>query len=106
MIDIDMLVIQNMDHLFELNAPAALKRGPKIYKNGEKVDDLAFEFNLSPNSIRKWLKDKGVTSIRGGSKVGSSEILQISKLQREKQQLLEIIGELTVLTRQSKKKSS
>jgi hypothetical protein len=75
-------------------------------KNGEKVDDLAFEFNLSPNSIRKWLKDKGVTSIRGGSKVGSSEILQISKLQREKQQLLEIIGELTVLTRQSKKKSS
>ena len=34
-----------------------------------------------------------------------SEVLELSKLKREKQQLLEIIGELTVLTKQSKKKS-
>lgn len=43
MIDIDMLVVQNMDHLFELKTPAALKRGPKIYKNGEKISINEFE---------------------------------------------------------------
>jgi transposase-like protein len=74
--------------------------------NGEKVDDLAREFSLYPNTIRKWLKDHNYNSTSGNtttSKSQSSDILLISKLRREKQELLEIIGELTVLTKRSKK---
>lgn len=78
-------------------------------KNGERVDDLAIEFDLYPNTIRKWLVELGVSSGNsksgGGGRQGRSEILEISKLKREKEQLLAIIGELTVLTKQSKKKS-
>jgi transposase-like protein len=80
-------------------------------KNGEKVDDIASEFKIYPNTIRKWLKDEklvsdgvgsaGATGITGRSPTSSA--LLISKLQREKQELLEIIGELTVLTKRSKK---
>lgn len=74
-------------------------------KKGEKLDHLAKEFDIYPNTIRRWLKLLGIpTSNKSSTK--SSEILMISKLQREKQELLEIIGELTVLTKQSKKKSS
>ncbi len=86
-------------------------------KNGEKVDELAKEFSLYPNTIRKWLRGFHSSSNfnQDGSSGGSnnnhstrtkSDALLISKLQREKQELLEIIGELTVLTKQSKKKSS
>ena len=73
-------------------------------KNGEKVDEIATEFDLYPNTIRKWLSELQISVSSTGNK-GRSEVLEISKLKREKQQLLEIIGELTVLTRQSKKKS-
>lgn len=73
-------------------------------KNGEKVDDLATEFNIYPNTIRKWLVKTGI-STNSSQNRSRSEILELSKLKREKQQLLEIIGELTVLTKQSKKKS-
>jgi len=91
-------------------------------KKGERVDDLALEFSLYPNTIRRWLRqssgevgkaremkeseqDSGCSPNPKRSKAYPSVNLQISKLQREKQQLLEIIGELTVLTQQSKKKS-
>jgi len=75
-------------------------------KNGERVDDLAIEFDLYPNTIRKWLSELQISiSVSSARNRGRSEVLEISKLKREKQQLLEIIGELTVLTRQSKKKS-
>ncbi len=73
-------------------------------KNGERVDDVAGEFSINPNTIRKWLGELGIP-VSSGKKKGRSEALEISKLKREKQQLLEIIGELTVLTKQSKKKS-
>lgn len=73
-------------------------------KNGEKVDDLAIEFDLYPNTIRKWLADLNISATKADTR-NTSELLQISKLKREKEQLLAIIGELTVLTRQSKKKS-
>jgi len=93
-------------------------------KNGERVDDVAKEFGLYPNTLRKWLNEASMYGKggRGGRYTGlnsntneygkstssnrsQSDILTISKLQREKQELLEIIGELTVLTKQSKKKS-
>lgn len=95
---------------------------------GDLVDDLAIEFSLYPNTIRRWLRenqgdmnpeddsrgsrgsggsgDDSHSSFKTGQKKSKSPAsldLQISKLQREKQQLLEIIGELTVLTQQSKK---
>ena len=31
-------------------------------KNGEKVDDLATEFSIYPNTIRKWLMKAGIPS--------------------------------------------
>jgi transposase-like protein len=80
-------------------------------KKGESVDDLASEFDLYPNTIRRWLRQSSNESGDGWdqskkkqSKSPPSLGLQISKLQKEKQQLLEIIGELTLLTQQSKKK--
>lgn len=84
-------------------------------KKGESVDDLASEFDLYPNTIRRWLRQNSAGSnelgddsqnvnSRSNSKSPPSLGLQVSKLQKEKQQLLEIIGELTVLTQQSKKK--
>lgn len=72
-------------------------------RKGEPVAALAEEFKLYPNTLRKWMNKAGVRS--GGAR-RTSELLEISKLKREKQQLLEIIGELTVLNKQSKKKSS
>lgn len=82
-------------------------------KNGEKVDDIASEFKIYPNTIRKWLQDEklvsgGISSAGAGvngttNRSPASSALLISKLQREKQELLEIIGELTVLTKRSKK---
>jgi len=88
-------------------------------KNGERVDDVSKEFGLYPNTLRNWLRDSGTysrnskhsgglnpnTGESAASNRSPSDILTISKLQREKQELLEIIGELTVLTKQSKKKS-
>lgn len=29
-------------------------------ENGEKVDDIALEFDLYPNTIRKWLVNIGI----------------------------------------------
>jgi len=80
-------------------------------KNGERVDDIALEFHLYPNTIRKWVSQNNSTTDRDSSsnptssqtRAKTSETLLISKLQREKQELLEIIGELTVLTKRSKK---
>ncbi len=76
---------------------------------GEKVDDLATEFNLYPNTIRKWLQQSGIklSGNSSGRKRQTSEALEISKLKRQNQDLLTIIGEITVINKElAKKKSS
>jgi transposase-like protein len=69
-------------------------------KSGEKVDDLAREFNLYPNTIRRWLAQEGVSgthvSSSGKTRNNQSLALLLAKSEREKQDLYKIIGELTV----------
>jgi len=43
LLDIDTLVLKNMDHLFELPAPAAMVRGPRSgYKHGQQIEGRYF----------------------------------------------------------------
>jgi transposase-like protein len=74
---------------------------------GDKIDDLAREFNLYANTIRKWMAQEGVSGISPTGRNHRSVALMLAKSEREKKELMEIIGKLTVeLTKGSKKKSS
>lgn len=68
----------------------------RIKENGERVPEIAKEFGLRPKSIYGWLAS------RNG---GSCEILELSKLKREREVLLAIIGELTVANKLGGKKN-
>lgn len=72
----------------------------KRAKEGEHVNDLAREFKLYPNTIRKWLAIEGVSSttskVDGTARNGRSTALLLAKAEREKQDLINIIGKLTV----------
>lgn len=59
----------------------------RIKDKGERVSDLAKEYNVSPKIIYGYLSR---------STQGSSQILEIAKWKREKEALLKIIGELIV----------
>lgn len=76
----------------------------KRAKEGENLDDLAREFKIYPNTIRKWLAQEGVSGISTTGRKQRSVALLLAKAEREKQDYLAIIGELTVLLKQSKKK--
>jgi transposase-like protein len=79
----------------------------KRAKEGDKIDDLAREFSLYPNTIRKWMAQEGVSGISSTGRNHRSVALMLAKSEREKKELMEIIGKLTVeLTKGSKKKSS
>lgn len=73
-------------------------------KEGENIDDIAREFKLYPNTIRKWLAQQGISGISTTGRNQRSIALLLAKSEREKQDYLAIIGELTVLLKQSKKK--
>lgn len=77
----------------------------KRTREGDKVEDLAKEFKCFPNTIRKWLAQSGgVSGINSSGRSLRSNDLLMVKLQREKADLLAIIGELTVLNRGLSKK--
>lgn len=81
----------------------------KRIREGDKIDDLAKEFKCTANTIRKWLAVSGGTSGISINSDGSSRNLRsndllMAKLQREKADLLAIIGELTVYNRELSKK--
>lgn len=66
-------------------------------KAGESIDVLAKEYKIYPNTIRKWLVvSGGVSGISPTGRKLKSNDLVIAKLNREKQELIAIIGELTV----------
>jgi transposase-like protein len=52
-------------------------------KDGKRIDDVAHEFNVYPNTIRKWLSQAGGASgvSSSGRNLRSNDLL-ISKLQR------------------------
>ena len=81
----------------------------KRIKDGDNIDALAKEFKCTANTIRKWLAVSGgisgtVINSDGSSRNLRSNDLLMAKLQREKQELIAIIGELTVFNRELSKK--
>jgi hypothetical protein len=77
----------------------------KRAKNGDNITDLGREFKLYPNTIRKWLAAEGVSAVSSTGRNQRSVGLMLAKSEREKQELINIIGKLTVeLTQLSSKK--
>lgn len=77
----------------------------KRTREGDKIEDLAKEFKCTANTIRKWLaQSSGVSGTNGEGRNLRSNDLLMAKLQREKADLMAIIGELTVLNRELSKK--
>lgn len=79
------------------------KRIPKEIKDevlvkvrqGHKVPQLAAEYGISAQSIYAWLQ-KGVD--------GGASALELSKLKRERNDLLKLVGTLTLEVEKRKKK--
>lgn len=73
MLDIDMLVLQNIDDVFDLPAPAAMRRGQTqtgfTYENGQKIDGQDFFFGGDPDGqdqIDGWQVWGQATGINAG----------------------------------------
>ena len=66
----------------------------RIKEEGITVKAAAEEHGISTKTIYNWLRSKTITD---------GSILEISRLKREKKELLEIIGELTHELKRSKK---
>lgn len=65
-------------------------------KNGSTVKEMADQFQISPKTIYTWLTKDSVSQV---------SLAEYGKLKREKEDLLKIIGEITLeLTRSKKKK--
>lgn len=67
----------------------------RIKKEGKSVPEMAQEHGLHPATIYGWMA-KGVTA--------PPSILELAKLRKENQMLLELIGKLTVEVSAEKKK--
>lgn len=66
----------------------------RVKEKGERVPDLAKEYGVKPQNIYSMLSH---------SANGSSALLEISKLKREHEALLKIVGELIVDQKLGKK---
>ena len=66
----------------------------RIKEEGITVSQAAADAGISTKTIYNWMRSKTVTD---------GSILEISRLKREKKELLEIIGELTHDLKKSKK---
>lgn len=77
--------------------PAPVKRQVlEQIKNGATVKQIADQFQISIKTIYGWLTKDSAAGV---------SLTEYSKLKREKQDLLKIIGEITLeLTRSKKKK--
>ena len=65
----------------------------RIKEKGEKVPDLAKEYGVKPQNIYRMLSNA----------TGGSNTLEISKLKRERDALLQIVGKLIVDQKLGKK---
>lgn len=70
-------------------------------KEGIPIAQLAQEYDLYPNTIRRWCR----TQMQSGS-TSKSDALLISRLQKQNRELMEIIGELTLENRVKKNSKS
>lgn len=79
------------------------KRFPKAFKEeilgkirgGRKVSDVAREHGIADTTVRNWLERDTVS--------GSAEILETSRLRRENEALLRLVGQLTYQSEMQKK---
>ena len=79
------------------------KRFPKALKEeilgkirgGRKVSDVAREHGIADTTVRNWLERDTVS--------GSAEILEASRLRRENEALLRLVGQLTYESEMQKK---
>jgi transposase-like protein len=68
---------------------------------GCAASQLATEYSISPNTIYTWISQSA-----NSDKDKQSMILENSRLKREKQELIELIGRLTIdVSRLNKKKA-
>ncbi len=66
-------------------------------RSGVKVSDLSEQYGISSTTIYKWLR----VGIEGGV-----SLMEYSKVKRERDDLLKIIGELTLQTSRRKKNNN
>jgi len=66
----------------------------RVKEKGERVADLSKEYGVKPNAIYNLLR---------GQVTGTNTLLELSKLKREKEALLQIIGQLVADQRLGKK---
>lgn len=64
-------------------------------RKGQKVSALAKEYGINDQTIRNWLERDA-----GGNR---SEILEMSRLRRENESLLRLVGQLTYESEMQKK---
>lgn len=64
-------------------------------RGGRKVADVAKEHGIADTTVRNWLERDTVS--------GSAEILETSRLRRENQALLRLVGQLTYESEMQKK---
>ena len=64
---------------------------------GKKVSEVAAEYGIVGKTVRSWLSRE-----TGGK---SSELLEMSRLRRENEALLELVGRLTLVSSLAEKKA-
>eukprot|EP00913_Durusdinium_trenchii_P035564 g33281.t1 len=64
--DIDLLVLSSVDKLFDIPAPAALKRGMNCgkwpYKHGDDIDGTTFFSGCKPDKTHSWGQGTGINA--------------------------------------------
>jgi transposase-like protein len=68
----------------------------KVKTSGKPVSQIADSYGINPNLVYKWITGRGTRD---------PNILRINRLERERAELLQIIGELTQDLSREKKES-
>jgi transposase-like protein len=63
-------------------------------EDGVPVAELAKEYNLNPNTIYNWIKNSSISNNEDCDK--QQLLLKVARLKREKQELIDLIGRLTI----------
>jgi transposase-like protein len=64
--------------------------------DGIPVKQLAQEYQLNPNTIYTWMKQPGGDILSSPDYSNQKLLLEVSRLKRDKQELIDLIGRLTI----------
>ena len=82
--DIDLLVMSNIDDLFDLSAPAAMKRGMQWgrnrYNHGDKIEGSTFFAGLEPGMQHSWGQGTGINA---GVMLWKPDLEELRRMQEE-----------------------